>query len=564
MPVVTMEERVRQGMQLLEALDKKGMNQQETSEAFLLKLLRDNQDTEYGKMYGFADIHSIAEYQRKVPVTMFDDYAGAVHRMTENGEENLLTAYPVHWYARTSGTMGNPKRIPLSIRGMENAYQYMYIVYFGEMGKHFGTEWTKQKGLNLLSYPESFRILPSGAEYGSISGLTYYSMKESLPILYVSPEEAVHPAVGVSGKYLHALYALRYENLSHIQCSFFSFLEDFFRYIEKHQETLITDIAEGTINDQAGLDPETKARLEKELSPDPERAEKLRKILGETRNGFSASKVWPSLRFIMGIGTGSFQQFAEKIRLKYTGSDVPFLFVGLVSSEGVYSYAYGLDREDSVLVPDGVFLEFLPLEAENDFSKIVTMDQLELGKDYELIITNLSGLYRYRLRDVIRVTGEFQGRPTIRFMGRLEAAVSIMGEKTTELALTESVRKTAEILGLDIVDYSVYPDTNADPMRYVYFLEIASNPEDVTPREIHRTLEMQLALANPSMGEKMKSGLCGHIRVNFLGEDSYALYRDVLYYKGGNAGQVKPVHIIQNEAQRKFFAGTTRYSYDAW
>ena len=77
----------------------------------LLRILEQNKDTEYGRKYGFADIHSIEEYQKKVPVSVYDDYAGYILRMSEDGEENLITSGKVVHYNKSSGTVGNPKRI---------------------------------------------------------------------------------------------------------------------------------------------------------------------------------------------------------------------------------------------------------------------------------------------------------------------------------------------------------------------------------------------------------------------------------------------------------------------
>lgn len=84
----------------------------------LMRMLDDNKDTEYGRKYGFADIKSVAEFQERVPLTTFDDYAGYVYRMTEGGESGLISAYNIAHYAKTSGTMGNPKRVPVSDRAM--------------------------------------------------------------------------------------------------------------------------------------------------------------------------------------------------------------------------------------------------------------------------------------------------------------------------------------------------------------------------------------------------------------------------------------------------------------
>ena len=78
------------------------------NEKLLLRILEQNKDTEYGRKYGFANIHSIEEYQKKVPVSVYDDYAGYILRMSEDGEENLITSGKVVHYNKSSGTVGNP------------------------------------------------------------------------------------------------------------------------------------------------------------------------------------------------------------------------------------------------------------------------------------------------------------------------------------------------------------------------------------------------------------------------------------------------------------------------
>ena len=81
-------------------------------------LVRDNRDTEYGRRYHFDQIHSIDDFKRLVPLSDYDDYAPYIERMVEKGEKNLLTVYPIMQYAETSGSVGVPKKIPVSDRGL--------------------------------------------------------------------------------------------------------------------------------------------------------------------------------------------------------------------------------------------------------------------------------------------------------------------------------------------------------------------------------------------------------------------------------------------------------------
>ena len=75
----------------------------------LLRLLDDNKDTEYGRRYGFSEIHSIEEYRRNVPVITYEDIANEIERM-KRGEKNVLTAYAFDHMNTTAGTVGKQKR----------------------------------------------------------------------------------------------------------------------------------------------------------------------------------------------------------------------------------------------------------------------------------------------------------------------------------------------------------------------------------------------------------------------------------------------------------------------
>ena len=117
-------------------------------------------------------------------------------------------------------------------------------------------------------------------------------------------------------------------------------------------------------------------------------------------------KLWPHAQFLTGVGSGGFKVYADKIKEKYMGEKIARYFTGINASEGMISVPYRLNDEKSVPVPDSMFYEFLPTDADDDFSKIVTIDQLETGKEYEVIVTNLSGFYRYRMRDAVKIAGK--------------------------------------------------------------------------------------------------------------------------------------------------------------
>ena len=423
-------------------------------------------------------------------------------------------------------------------------------------------DWIDGKTMSLTESASEIHTLKCGATFGAVSVKTVLQFRPYLQMMFTSPDEATFPKPDTNTRYLHARFGLMDKNITSAGASFFSFYLELLRYIEHNWELLVHDIETGTIDASIKMSDEVRSSLMEKLQPMPERAEELRAVFSRGFDEPFVPKVWPKLSYLMGVGTAVFKTYGDKIRDVYTGPGVKQLKMGLTASEGLFSLPFDLDCEDSVLVPDSVFYEFLPLDAGEDFSKIVTLDKLEEGKDYEVIVTNSSGFYRYRMRDAIRVTGKFNNTPTIQFLYRIDQTVSLMGEKTTEVALRGAAENTAKDLGFELIDFSMYPDQDTSPVRYVYFMEIGNMPEGLKLKEIRYVLEQNLAKANPSMGDKVKKGICGATKLNLLEPETYMLYRDLMLAKGVASGQLKPVRVIRNEMQRKFFFGLTEYGVE--
>lgn len=554
--------KIQEGLPVYREFQELTKEPKKNQEALLMKILQDNKDTEYGKKYGFSDIKSIREFQEKVPISKYDDYVEYILRMTEHGEKNLLCAYDTNHYCKSSGTMGNPKRLPMSEEAIRlfNRYNSAYLNAF--LAEKLGTDWIDGKSMSLTESAASIDTLKNGATCGALSVKMILNFRPYLSYAFTSPDEATFPKQDTNTRYLHARYGLMDKDITSAGASFYSFYLELLRYIEQNWEMLVRDIETGTIDSSIKMSEETRASLEEKLVPMPERAAELEAIFKEGFEGPFVPKVWPKLQYLQGVGTGGFKTYGDKIRDLYTGSAVKQCKVGLNASEGLFTVPYDLDCEDTVFIPDSMFYEFLPLDAGDDFSKIVTLSELEEGKDYEVITTNLSGFYRYRMRDAIRVTGKYNNTPVMQFLYRIDQTVSIMGEKTTEIALRKAAENTAKQLGFELVDFSMYPDLDASPVRYLYFMELGDMPEGLKPKEIRYVLERNLAAANPSMGDKVKKGICGTTKLNILEPETYMLYRDLMLMKGVASGQLKPVRVISNEVQRKFFFGLTEYGVE--
>ena len=538
------------GIKVRESLEVMTQDPMKYNTELLMKILEDNKETEYGQKYGFANIKSVEEYQNKVPITDYDSYADYIYRMTENGERNLLTAYDVIHYAKSSGTMGNPKRIPVTSHSQEINIRYNYNYLFSSFVETAGTEWTKSPFLNLAEI--SISELPSGDTYGSISGKILEGFGEKFSKLVTSPIEALMPDVKTNTRYVHARFALINPDIPFTLTTLITLFLESLRYIKGNWELLVNDIEKGTIDESIRMPEEVRESLLRKIEPMPERAAELRKIFEEGFDEPIVPKIWPKMLFLIGCGSGGFSNYIEKIK-KFTGPDLNFVLVGLLASEGMFSIFLELNKPDSVLIPDSMFFEFLPLDADGDYSKIVTLDKLEEGRDYEVITTNLSGFYRYRMKDVVRCIGRHNNTPVIDFLYRLDQCLSLTGEKVNEENLRAAAYKTEKDLGFYLVDFSVYADSDSSPMRYVYFMEVEDLPDDVTKDVIQEKLNENFCATDPVLSYKIEKGLIGKTELHLVQPETYRFYKELKIARGTSSAQVKPPRILRDEPDIRFF-----------
>lgn len=541
---------ISDGAKVRESLDIMTQDPMKYNADLLMKILDDNKETEYGQKYDFANIKSIEEYQDKVPITDYDSYADYIYRMTENGEKNLLTSYEIDHYAKSSGTMGNPKRIPVTSFYQELNIKYNYKYLFSLFAEKVGIDWIKYPFLNLTEL--SVSTLPSGDSYGSISGKIMTGFGDTLSDFITSPIEALMPDIKTDTRYVHARFGLVNPDIRYTVTSFVSLFLESLRYLKNNWELLVNDIENGTIDESVRMPEEVRESLLGKIEPMPERAEELRKIFEEGFDEPVVPKIWPKLSLLIGNGTGSFANYLEKIK-EFTGTDVNFALIGLTASEGIFSLFIELNNPDAVLIPDSMFYEFLPLDADGDYSKIVTLDKLEEGKDYEVITTNLSGFYRYRMKDVVRCIGRHNNTPMIEFLYRLDQCLSLTGEKVNGENLRAAAFKTEKDLGFDLVDFSVYADSESSPMRYVFLMELEDLPEGITKEIIQEKLNENFCATDPVLGYKIEKGLIGKTELNFLQPETYLFYKELRVARGASSAQVKPPRILSEEHDIRFF-----------
>lgn len=522
-------------------------------ETCIKRLMRKNKTTVYGKLHNFKDVKSIEDYQRIVPLSNYEDYDEYVWRMA-NGEKGLITNMYVRRFTESSGSTGKQKLVPLSYWAEWVCQCFSFSCPVGCAVKWF---WKKGKLLpaqkGLLTAETSRRKVPGGT-ISCLSSIPLLNVKPIVKCFTTSPKEVLFPEPGVDMDmhYMKLRFSLPSKKVSYLGTIFITTLESMFFYMEENWEMLCDDIEKGIINDNVNVPEEIRAKYNKKLKPNPKRAAELR---AEFQKGFDESpivpRIWPNVGWMYGMGTGSLSFYAKKLR-RYIGDDIPMHYLGYTATEAFMAVPIEFNSYDYVLLPQNGFYEFRPLDQEG-YDNLLTIDKLEVGKEYEIILTNMSGFYRYRIMDVIKVTGYYNQSPKITFCYRLNQIANISGEKVSSMAFDEIVANMSEESGDLYIGYSIYADRSTSPGHYKLFIELAEDINDEKKATYNKLFEEKLCKGNVSVEPLIKSGALGHPQVKFLRKGTYDDYREVLRKRGANLNQVKPIKVIDTDEKRDFF-----------
>ncbi len=523
-------------------------------EKLLLGLMRDNKNTEYGKRHHFDRVHSVEDYQKIVPLSRYEDYDEYVWRMA-NGEKNLITSRYVRRFTESSGSTGRSKLVPLSGRAEWTCQCFTVSAPVGCAVKWFrkrGRRLPPQKGL--MTAEIGSRKLPGGKTVSCLSSIPMLNMKSIMPVITTSPKELLFPndEWDMNMHYIKLRFALPDRKVSYLSTIFITTLESMFFYLEENWRMLCDDIENGIIDKSVLIPDGLRRKFEKRLKPNPSRAAELR---AEFEKGFDISpvipRIWPKAEWMYGMGTGALSLYAKKLR-RYIGEDMPIHYLGYAATEALIAVPIELNSFEYVILPQNGFFEFRPLDAPKD-SRPLLINELETGKEYELILTNVSGFYRYQIEDVVKVTGYYYESPKVTFCYRLNQIANISGEKISQMAFDEMISDLSEYMDDLYIGYSIYPDRSTSPGHYVLFIEAASPISDEKRAKYPEAFEKMLCKGNISAAPLIKSGALGHCEVKFLRAGTYDDYREILRARGANLNQVKPIKVIDNDEKRDFF-----------
>ena len=543
---------VFKGNASLRSLEKSSLAPMEENLALLKKIIRENKDTEFGKKYHFDEIETIDDFKRLVPPSVYDDYAQDMERV-KAGEENVFTASKILGFSRTSGSSGMPKYIPATVPSLKAYVKYTWTRALAlgakalkEQGKPF------RPGRGVYLSPATNELLPNGMPCSNIAEIGAREYGMFYPYILTVPNRNLFDMH--DGDYIYNIYrfALADEDVTFIFSVFFSINVSQMSYLRENWQVIVDDIEKGTINEKIDLKPEVRETLSKLIHPMPERAAYLRKQFQQGFDETLFKRLWPHMTVLCSIGNASFKPAADYIRQFSKG--IPFDFSIYGASEALIGACYELENTDMQLLTDSCFYEFVPEDAfdneEKDGLQTLTLDQLEQGKKYEILITTQAGLYRYHLKDVIEVKGFRNKCPLIAFVYRKGQLFNVAGEKFSEEDARNTIERLEEAHGIKVDHWLFYQDDSVVPNRYALAVECDADLDwDACIDE----LEGYMGYYNKRYPSQRAKAFISRMIVRQQQPGTHDAWAQLCISRGASAAQIKPVHTLDTAEKRDFF-----------
>lgn len=399
--------------------------QQET----LFKLISKAENTEWGKKYDFASIKSIDNFQERLPLQSYENVKPYIDRLRQ-GEQDLLWPGEVKWFAKSSGTTSDKSKfIPVSKDCLEDC--------------HF------RGGRDVLAiyannYPDSKIFSGKGLTLGGSHKIDNFSNQS----------------------YYGDLSAILIENLP--------FWTEFIR--TPSQEVALLDKWEEKLEK---ITHETIQENVTSIAGVPSwNLVMLKYILKQTGKN-DLLEVWPNLELFIHGGV-NFTPYREQFK-KVIPSDNMHYMETYNASEGFFAIQDEPDKHDMLLMLDsGIYYEFIPMESlGEDHPRALNIGEVEKDRNYALVISTNSGLWRYIIGDTIKFTSLFPHKIII--SGRTKHYINAFGEEiiidNAEQALKIACTKTNS----QIIDYTAAPVYMSDDKKggHEWLIEFAVPPKNM-------------------------------------------------------------------------------------
>ncbi len=377
----------------------------EVQEEWLNTLVNSAENTEWGKLYDYKSIENERQFKERVPLQSYDTLKPFIEKMLK-GEQNILWPSEIKWFAKSSGTTSDrSKFIPVSEEALEECHfkggKDMLAIYCNNRpdakmftGKSLVLGGSHQ--INQLS-PDSF--------YGDLSAVII----KNLPIwaeMMRTPDMSI------------------------------ALMDNYEEKIEKMARATM----EVNVTNIAGVPTWTIVL-----------AKRILELTGKN----NLMEVWPNLELYV-HGAVNFEPYQEQFKMLIPNEQMYYLET-YNASEGFFGIQDQSEDKDLLLMLDyGIYYEFLPMEHfDEENPETLSLSEVELNKNYAIIISTNAGLWRYVIGDTVKFTSLDPYR--IKITGRTKHFINAFGEEViidnAEKALTKACAETNAI----IKDYTACP-----------------------------------------------------------------------------------------------------------
>ncbi|XP_041670890.1 GH3 domain-containing protein [Cheilinus undulatus] len=535
-------------------------NVKQVQEETLLTRLRKNANTCYGRQYDFSSITDSSVFRTRHPITTYDHYRDLISRIAA-GEEKVILAEKPLILAMTSGTSG-PSAMLLSTKDTNTEFFLQGVaVCLEAMRTAFPATDSLQRTTKFF-YTPTFRQSEAGIPIGPNSS-TPASSKHMLN-LYTTPAPAFEVPSEKDTLYLHLLFALKDRSVGTLESNFASTVFYAFSALQDRWQELVDDIEQGKVSNALALDPKVRSRLEALMKPDPDRAAQLRAYF---KDGFCgiAKRVWPHLHLVLAVDSGSNQIYGDMLRENYC-QGVPFYSPFYAATEGLIGVnLWPLEpNRRYLLCPRSMFCEFLPESSlEEETPPTLLMEEVKEGQNYELVVTNASGLFRYRIGDIIKVVGFHNQCPVVEFQYRRGQMLNVRGEKVSEALFLDALKKAvSQWPGAQLVDYccaesGIMGDSigGSDP-HYQVFIEL-KGVRNLTEEQRYK-LDICLQQDSAVYKSFRIKGSIGPMRVQLVAEGAFKeLRKQMMAFSKTSPNTFKMHRVLRRKEYADFLLGKT-------
>ena len=400
----------------------------EVQEELLMNLIRSTENTIIGKQYSFNSIKSYDAFQERVPISNYEDLEPLIER-TRKGEQHVFWNEPIKWFAKSSGTTNaKSKFIPVSNAALENCH---------------------------------------------------YKGSKDLLCLYLNNNEESQLFTGKSlrlggSKQLYEDNNTFFGDLSAILIDNMPFWAEF-SSTPSNKTSLMSEWETKLL----AIVNETKIENVTSFAGVPSwMLVLLNKVLEETGKT-NLFEIWPNLEVYFHGGV-SFDPYREQYKNILPKQDFKYYEI-YNASEGFFAIQDLNHSNDLLLMLDyGIFYEFIPMDTFGTPSqKIIRLAEVEMNKNYAIVITTNSGLWRYLIGDTVRFTSLSPYR--IRVTGRTKHHINVFGEELMVENTDMAIAKTCKQTNSEILDYTVAPIfmNGKEKGSHEWIIEFRKKPENI-------------------------------------------------------------------------------------